>query len=265
MQVPPPPFNPAENQGRNISVAIDVLITIIVTATIQSIFGVGVLLFGTPALLLLGYEFNRALIILLPISVTINFFQVVKDFRHIDKDFYKKIIVYTIPFVVIFLFLVTKFSVNIGIIIGLFLVFVALKSYSAKIEAILEGMVRYERTYFIVMGIIHGLTNLGGSLLTAIVHGKNYPEKDITRVTCAVSYGTFAVFQILTLLTSALLSEGSGLGIDYKVNGIYLLVGVAVFFLTERFLYTNIDDEKYSKIFAVFLFVSGILLVYKSL
>ena len=245
--------------------AIDVLITIIITATIQSIFGVGVLLFGTPALLLLGYGFNRALIILLPISVTINFFQVVKDFRHIDRDFYKKIIVYTIPFVVIFLFLVTKFSVNIGIIIGLFLVFVALKSYSARIEAILEGMVRYERTYFIVMGIIHGLTNLGGSLLTAIVHGKNYPEKDITRVTCAVSYGTFAVFQILTLLTSALLSEGGGLGIDYKVNGIYLLVGVAVFFLTERFLYTNIDNEKYSKIFAVFLFVSGILLIYKAL
>jgi hypothetical protein len=244
--------------------AIDILLTIIVTATIQSVFGVGVLLFGTPALLLLGYKFNHVLIILLPISVTINLFQVIKHSRYIDKDFYKKILIYTIPFVVLFLFLVTNFSINIGIVIGLFLIFVSLKSYSIKIEQILEGLVRYERTYFIVMGIIHGLTNLGGSLLTAIVHGKNYPEKDITRVTCAVSYGTFAVFQILTLLISALVLAEFDINIQ-KENGIYLLAGVVIFFLTEKFVYANIDSEKYSKIFAIFLFASGILLVYKSI
>jgi hypothetical protein len=244
--------------------AIDILLTIIVTATIQSIFGVGVLLFGTPALLLLGYKFNHALVILLPISVTINLFQVIKHSKHIDRDFYKKILIYTIPFVVLFLFLVTNFSINIGIFIGLFLIFVALKSYSIKIEQILEGLVRYERTYFVVMGIIHGLTNLGGSLLTAIVHGKNYPEKDITRVTCAVSYGTFAVFQIMTLLISALVLAEFDINIQ-KENGIYLLAGVVIFFLTEKFVYANIDSEKYSKIFAIFLFASGILLVYKSI
>ncbi len=244
--------------------AIDILLTIIVTATIQSIFGVGVLLFGTPALLLLGYKFNHALVILLPISVTINLFQVIKHSKHIDRDFYKKILIYTIPFVVLFLFIVTNFSINIGIFIGLFLIFVALKSYSIKIEQILEGLVRYERTYFIVMGIIHGLTNLGGSLLTAIVHGKNYPEKDITRVTCAVSYGTFAVFQIMTLLISALVLAEFDINIQ-KENGIYLLAGVVIFFLTEKFVYANIDSEKYSKIFAIFLFASGILLVYKSI
>lgn len=245
--------------------AIDILLTIIVTATIQSIFGVGVLLFGTPSLLLLGYPFDHALVILLPISVTINFFQVVKDFKHIDRDFYKKIIIFTIPFVIVFLFLVTKFSINIGIFIGFFLVFVALKSYSKKVTRILESMVHYERTYFIVMGIIHGLTNLGGSLLTAIVHGKNYPEKDITRVTCAASYGTFAVFQILTLIGTALISTGPGLTVRYRENAIYLFTGVVIFFLSDRFIYTNIDNEKYSKIFAIFLFVSGILLVYKAL
>ncbi len=245
--------------------AIDILLTIIVTATIQSIFGVGVLLFGTPALLLLGYPFDHALIILLPISITINLFQVIKDFRHVDRDFYKKIIIFTIPFVIVFLVLVTKFSINIGIIIGLFLIFVALKSYSKRIAGILESMVRYERTYFIVMGIIHGMTNLGGSLLTAIVHGKNYPDKDITRVTCAASYGTFALFQILTLIGAALISTGSGPEVRYRENVIYLVTGVVIFFLIDRFVYTNIDNEKYSKIFAVFLFVSGVLLVYKAL
>ncbi len=54
--------------------AIDILLTIFITAIVQSIFGTGVLLFGTPILLIFGYNFQIALIILLPTSVLINFF-----------------------------------------------------------------------------------------------------------------------------------------------------------------------------------------------
>ena len=43
-----------------------------------------------------------------------------------------------------------------------------------------------KRFTLIVMGVVHGLSNLGGSLLTAIVHHKNY-EKDVARVTVAAS------------------------------------------------------------------------------
>ena len=53
----------------------DILITIFFTAIVQSILGTGVLLFGTPILLILGYDFQYALIILLPTSILINFFQ----------------------------------------------------------------------------------------------------------------------------------------------------------------------------------------------
>ena len=43
-----------------------VIVTIIITASIQSFFGVGVLLFGTPLLTLLNYSFLDCLLILLP-------------------------------------------------------------------------------------------------------------------------------------------------------------------------------------------------------
>jgi uncharacterized protein len=46
---------------------------------------------------------------------------------------------------------------------------------------------------------------------------------------------------------------------------VYLLVGVGTFLLMERLVYTKIDNERYSKIFAVFLFVSGLLLISKSI
>lgn len=109
------------------------------------------------------------------------------------------------------------------------------------------------------MGIIHGLTNLGGSLLTAIVHSKGY-EKHITRVTVALSYATFATFQILTLLVS-----GHSIDITFSGVGIYLILGVIVYVLTEKLVYMEINNENYSKYFAVFLFLSGMLLCVKSI
>ena len=109
------------------------------------------------------------------------------------------------------------------------------------------------------MGIVHGLTNLGGSLLTAIVHSKDY-TKHVTRVTVAISYATFAAFQILTLLIS-----GVNVDIQLMAIGIYMVIGVSVFLLTEKFVFMEINNENYSKYFAVFLFATGVLLIVKSL
>jgi uncharacterized membrane protein YfcA len=238
---------------------LDIFIIVVVTSFIQSIFGVGVLLFGTPLLLLRGYDFIQAVVVLLPISVSINLIQIAKDYQSADWGFYKRILVYTIPFVVVFLLVVTRLNINIGMVVGLFLLFVAAKDYSLKVNNVIKFLVRYEKVYFPIMGIIHGLTNLGGSLLTAIVHSKGY-EKRITRVTVALSYATFATFQILTLLVS-------GYRIDFTFSGIgvYLIPGITVFILTEKLVYMEINNENYSRYFAVFLFLSGVLLCVKSI
>ena len=109
------------------------------------------------------------------------------------------------------------------------------------------------------MGIIHGTTNLGGSLLTAIIHNKNY-EKNVTRVTVAASYATFAAFQIVTLFFSEKLSN-----INLIENGLYLIIGVIVFILIETTIYMEINNQKYRKYFVIFLFSSGMLLCFKSI
>lgn len=239
--------------------SLDILITIVVTSFIQSIFGVGVLLFGTPLLLLLGYEFIQAIIILLPISVTINLIQIAKDYRKVDFNFYKRILIYTIPFVVLFLFVVTRATINIGILVGIFLVFVAAKDRSRTVGKMIKLLLKYERVYLAIMGVIHGLTNLGGSLLTAIVHSKGY-EKQITRVTVAVSYATFAVFQILTLAFS-----GHHIDIRPSAIGAYLVAGVVIFIGTEKWVFMDLSNKNYTKYFAVFLFSAGLLLCLKSI
>ena len=60
------------------------VIIIAVFSIVQSIFGVGLLLFGTPTLLLLGYSYSETLWLLLPCSVTISLIQVVNDYKLIE-------------------------------------------------------------------------------------------------------------------------------------------------------------------------------------
>ena len=237
---------------------LDILITVAVSSFIQSIFGVGVLLFGTPLLMLQGYNFFQAVIVLLPISLLINLSQIVKDHKSVDIAFYKKIIVYTIPFIVIFLAVLNEIKINIGLLISVLLLLVAAKDFSARVNNLVNLVVRHERSYFILMGIVHGLTNLGGPLLTVAVHSKGY-EKRTTRATVAASYATFATFQIVTLFFS-------NFDMDIKLSTIALSmsVGLTMFIVTEKIVYANIDAENYRRLFAAFIFLSGALLFVKS-
>ena len=238
--------------------ALEILITVAFASFIQSIFGVGVLLLGPPLLILLGYNYFQALVVLLPISLLINLFQIIKYYSAIDLGFYKKILMYTLPFIVIFLIFINKTKINIGIFIGVLLLLVASKDLSSKANRIVNFLLQYEKSYLILLGILHGLTNLGGSLLTAIVHAKNY-EKQITRSTIAASYATFATFQLATLFFT-------DFEIDIKLSLIALcmVVSLIVFFSAEKIIYANIDAKAYRKYFAVFIFLIGLLISIKS-
>ena len=237
---------------------LDILITVAISSFIQSIFGVGVLLFGTPLLMLQGYNFFQAVIVLLPISLLINLSQIAKDHKSVNIDFYKKIIVYTIPFIVIFLTVLNETKINIGLLISVLLLLVAAKDFSTRVNNFVNLVVRHERSYFILMGIVHGLTNLGGPLLTVAVHSKGL-EKRTARATVAASYATFATFQIVTLFFS-------NFDMDIKLSTIALSmsVGLTMFIATEKIVYANIDAENYRRLFAAFIFLSGALLFVKS-
>ena len=238
---------------------IDILLTILVTATIQSIFGVGMLLFGTPALLLLGYSFVDALGVVLPISIAISLLQVVKHVDYVDRDFFKNVLRYCIPLIVMCLALIASVKINVGFVMGLFLLLVALKSFLPKMEKALQSIVKFERLYLVVTGLVHGISNLGGSLLTVMIYSKNYP-KDTTRVTAAACYAVFAVFQLLTLLVMQ-----TEFTIAYSTKAALVQVGMLTFLFIEETLYGNIDNEKYSLIFAIFLFLAGLALIAKSM
>ena len=234
------------------------LVVLIITSIIQSIFGTGVLLFGTPLLLLLGYNFQNTLIILLPTSIFISLIQTVRNIKMIDYNFYKKLFIYSIPNIVLFLFLINQNPLKINIFVGLFLIILSLKQKIGSINYFLQNMIKFERLYLLTTGIIHGLTNLGGSLLSAIVFSKKI-SKESKRTTIAVSYLTFAIFQIITIiLTFDYISAIS------KWNLIYWASGLTTFFFVEKYLYLKINEKQYIIYSSFFLFIIGIMLVFNS-
>ena len=238
---------------------IDILLTIIVTATVQSIFGVGMLLFGTPILLLLGYSFVDALGVVLPISIAISSLQVLKHIEYVDKSLFKNVLRYCIPPIVLCLALVASIKINVSFIMGILLLLVAIKSFLPHIEKTLQAIVKYERLYLVVTGLIHGVSNLGGSLLTVMIYSKQYP-KDTTRVTAAACYAMFAFFQLTTLLIMQ-----TDFTIPYEARAFFVQIGIITFLVVEKMLYGNIDNEKYNRIFAIFLFMAGLALIGKSM
>jgi len=234
------------------------LIVIIITSTVQSIFGTGVLLFGTPLLLLLGYNFQDALIILLPTSILISFFQVINNINKIDYKFYKKLFIITVPLICLFLFLTNINPFNINLFVGLLLVIISLKGKIESIQSFIKYIIKYEPLYLMITGIIHGITNLGGALLSAIVFSKNL-SKGSKRTTIAVSYLTFAFFQILTIILTFNNNDAFN-----KLNLIYWISGVSIFLFVEKYLYFRIDEKKYIIYSNVFLFTIGIVLILTS-
>lgn len=239
--------------------SLEIMLIVAITAAIQSVFGAGVLLLGTPLMLLFGYPFVDVLVVLLPVSLAINVLQMTKHHAHIDLSLLRKVMLLTLPPIAFFLFLVTHVRINIGLIIGPFLLFIAFKSVSSTVTQILDRLMRYENLYLLTVGVVHGTSNLGGSLLTALIHHKHYP-KDVARVTIAACYSTFAIVQLLTL---AIFSRQQ---IDIPVLGnlIYILVGTIIVELIDVTLFSRIEHERYRYIFGIFLAFAGLVLIAKS-
>ena len=237
---------------------IDIFITIILTSVVQSFFGTGVLLFGTPILLILGKGFQTTLVILLPASILINFFQIRNSYKTIDRLFYKNLILISLPLICLSLYLSQSKEINANFLIGIFLIIISLQSKIGTIKRTLDWLLNYEKFYLAIMGVFHGLTNLGGSLLSVAILSQDL-TKDSKRSTIAVSYCSMAVIQIITLIAT--------LRFDIFLHKSYLLywaTAPTVFFIVEKYLYYSINEKLYKTISNVVLFLMGIIILIKT-
>lgn len=85
---------------------------IFLLSVIHSIFGIGLLAIGTPFLLILNYDFLTILKILLPCSILISIFQIIKTKNILNND--KKIIYISLPYVFLGAFIIYILSEKIN-------------------------------------------------------------------------------------------------------------------------------------------------------
>jgi hypothetical protein len=174
-------------------------VAIVAFAVVQSIFGVGLLVFGTPTLLLLGFSFDRALAMLLPASAVLSAIQL---WQQRDRSVVRwSHLGWSLPFVIVALALVLHFDVQVNIrrLVGAQLVLTAILRWSTMVQSWLQGaLTRFRRPYLVLMGIVHGACNLGGGLLTLLA-STLHPEKNAARANIAVVYLAFATVQLAVL------------------------------------------------------------------
>jgi len=233
------------------------LVTIIaVFSIVQSIFGVGLLLFGTPTLLLLEYSYSETLWLLLPCSVTISLIQVVNDYKLIEAK--KKAIYLVIPTLVLSLALTVTYAdgINITKIVGILLLLIGIIKFSSKLQALLGSMVKKQiQVYYIIIGVVHGVSNMGGGPLS-ILMSTIYSKKESIRANVAFIYLILAIFQL------AVLSIISNTSLKSEVM-LLIPISLASYVFTSKFISSKVDDKKYTFILNMMVLVYGMLAVLK--
>ena len=223
------------------------IILITLFCIFQSVFGVGLLLLGTPTFLLIGYDFFEVLNILLPYSIIISFLQIFVNKKQ-NFNFGKKILIHSIPFLILGLIIIEyiQHKINFVLIVSIFLiVFSVLNIKNLKNKKIKIKNINFSLKF---LGLFHGLTNLGGSLLT-IISTNVHSNKNIIRYNISSGYFIFALFQLL--LINIFFNQ---INFDYLK---FIWLPIIIFTLSQRF-FKKMNDVIYYTSLNIFTLSYGI-------
>jgi len=176
------------------------LVVIAGCGLVQSLFGTGLLLFGTPALLMLDYSFPLALKILLPCSMAVNACQVWEDRRRLTR-LAADIIRFSVPAILLGLAWVLNEGSSFPLrpIVAAMLFLTALtRLRAAWVDVLRKLLLRRRQLWLVLTGLVHGLSNLGGGLLMLFT-STVFPEKQTMRVHTAWGYLLMACAQLILL------------------------------------------------------------------
>jgi hypothetical protein len=245
----------------------DEIVTVVIAAVVvvQSLFGVGVLFLGTPILMLLGLPFFEILGVLFPVSFSINLIQAIMGRSNIQWMIVKRFLSLSLPMTVLGT-VILQSLVHIAAlpyIIALYLGLVSIGLYFNAFPQTVKRWMNFENPFLATMGFLHGLTNLGGPLLSSFVVSK-FPEKQQSRATVAVCYGLFVLVQFSTLLLSGAIIPLFG-SFSAKTSAVQVLLSVGIFIIIDRWVFQQMSNRVFKQIFGWLLMLMSVLLLLRDL
>ena len=226
---------------------------------LQSIAGVGILLIGTPLLLIFKINIILILNILLPISIVSSLVNLIifkfnkeKLELKLDRDTKKKFFTICIPSIFIGLFFLKQFKdlINFNYLVSLVIFSSILLVNSKKFFNEINNKIR---TFFLfLIGIIHGLSNSGGSLLSLfLLYLKN---KNQSRFNITYFYFFLASFQYIMFL---IIFEQKPYLENIHLLFILILLGTFI----GNYFATYIREKTYKNLINFLCFITCIILL----
>ena len=233
---------------------------VVLAAAMQSLFGLGVLFLGTPLLLLLGYPMMSLLSLLLPISLSISLLQIAQGWKHVQWALVWKFVLFSLPSVALGSFLLRSITVwsMLPVCIAAYLLFVAIGFYFNAFPKLVARWTRNQALYLFATGLLHGLTNLGGPLLSSFVVTK-YPNKHQSRATIAMCYGLLVSVQCISLYPSLIAVSTSNTTLFSLI-----ILALSVYFLFDKWVFQRLSNEKFKQIFGPILVLMSALLLLRA-
>lgn len=232
------------------------IIIIILLSAFQSVFGVGLLLYGTPLFLVLGNDFLYSLHILLPISITISFLQIRNRKVSFSIPFLTSFNFLTLPVLILTLiFLIFYYnSININLIVGLVIIsFSLINIFFKKIISIFIRVKFIQNIIFIFIGLIHGLTNLGGSLL-AITSTQMNTSKEVMRYCIAYGYLVMGTLQLIMIYSFS--------DREYNYLSLLLIIIPILIYKISQKIFLNFSSNIFNLFLNVITLIFGIYILF---
>lgn len=225
---------------------------ILILCIFQSVFGVGMLLFGTPVFLMLDYGFISTLMTVLPVSITISLFQIMHK-KNLNKNRMKEFNLQSLPFLFIFLILsIYTDLIDIKLCVSILLIISSLITLSEnKIIQWKNYILEHKKYFLIFIGSIHGYTNMGGgflSIFSSIIYENN---KFLARSYIAYGYFIMGIIQYITIL---IFSKE-----ELEITNLYYVIIPLIVFLPAQRIFSNINNISFKKIISYIALTYGIL------
>ena len=241
-----------------------ILILLVFLACIQSILGIGILVLGTPILLLLNFNLPEILELLLPVSIVTSFTTLI-FIKHYNKNVFslvdKKINYYffsiCLPAIFFGLLLLNLYNeiIDFKVLVSIIILFSLLIKYlyKKKIQTVPKNI---KKILMFTIGVIHGLTNSGGTILSLFFSNTNKNTLKLARINITYFYLLIAFFQFLifSFLFNALPK------LDQVI--VFFIIGMIGSFL-GNFIIKLISEELFKYIIELLAIFSALFLLFK--
>lgn len=235
-------------------------IIIFILIIIQTIAGVGILVIGTPVLLFLNYEFIELLYILLPISILTSFanilyFKYIKKRKQlIDNNTKKQFFIITVPSVFIGITFITLMedTINFDYLVSSVIIISIILTYNKKLFNF--NNLKTKLIILHVTGVIHGLSNSGGTLLSLFISSNKNKNNSVYHI--HYFYFSLALLQYIFLI----IIFGTNFNVfDYS----YVILIMPIIILIGNSLYEKVNEDKFKQTIKIIAIVSCIFLLSK--